>query len=238
MMLLEAKNIEVHYSGIRAVDGVSFCLEAGQVLAILGANGAGKSSLLNAIMGLSPGTVKGNVSFAGQEISGHAADRIVRAGIAMSAEGRQLFPGLTVAENLDMGGYLRRDKPKLQQDKEEILDLFPRLRERYRQLAGTLSGGEQQMVSVGRALMSAPQLLLMDEPTLGLAPIFIDEIMELVTKLRQRGLTVIIVEQNAKKALSRADYAHVMEKGKIVLSGNAQDLLAREDIVSTYLGMK
>src|SRR5690606_18007225 len=237
-MLLQIKDLEVRYGGICAVNQVSLQVEKGSVLAILGANGAGKSSLLDSIMGVSQGKVRGSILFNGKEILGQHADAIVRRGVSMSPEGRQLFSGLTVDENVRMGGFLRRDLDQLQRAREDILTLFPRLRERLKQLAGTLSGGEQQMVAVGVALMSAPDLFLMDEPTLGLAPIFIDEIMELISKIRDRGITVIVVEQNASKALARADYAHVMEKGRIVLSGNAREMAQRDDIASAYLGTK
>lgn len=236
-MLLEVEDLTVDYGGIRAVDGVSFALDQGAVLAVLGANGAGKSSLLHALMGVSEGTVGGRVRFKGEEIRGRRPDEIVTRGIAMSPEGRRLFADLTVAENLAIGGFRRRDRAAMRRDREEILDLFPRLRERLNQSAGTLSGGEQQMVAVGRALMAAPDLLLLDEPTLGLAPLFIEEIMALIAEIRGRGITIVVVEQNAKKALARADFAHVMERGRIVLSGSAAEMGRRDEIVSAYLGM-
>ncbi|MBJ3776097.1 ABC transporter ATP-binding protein [Acuticoccus mangrovi] len=235
-MLLEIDNLSIHYGGIRAVENVTLSVAAGEVVAILGANGAGKSSLLTAIMGVCPGRVSGAIRFDGASIAGARPDRIVRAGLAMSPEGRQLFSGLTVEENLQMGAFLRRDAAAVKRDREAVLTLFPRLAERIGQIAGTLSGGEQQMVAVGRAMMSAPRLMLLDEPTLGLAPLIIDEIMGLVGEIRARGITVILVEQNAKKALARADHAHVLEKGRIVMSGSAEELAKNEEIVSAYLG--
>ncbi|SMF36882.1 amino acid/amide ABC transporter ATP-binding protein 2, HAAT family [Tistlia consotensis] len=235
-MILEVRGLSIHYGGICAVDGLSFGIETGSIVAILGANGAGKSSLLKAFMGVCPGRLRGEILLDGAPLGRAAPDRIVRAGLALSPEGRQLFAGLSVAENLAMGAYLRRDAAGVKRDREDILALFPRLRERLRQLAGTLSGGEQQMVAVGRALMSAPRLLLLDEPTLGLAPLVIDEIMALVGAIRDRGITVVLVEQNASKALARSDHAHVMEKGRIVMSGPARELASNEEIVSAYLG--
>ncbi|HEX7075502.1 MAG TPA: ABC transporter ATP-binding protein [Hyphomicrobiaceae bacterium] len=234
--MLEIRDLCAWYGGISALSGVSITVEAGKVLSLLGSNGAGKTTLLTAIMGVMPGRATGSIKFNGEEILGRPAEDVVSMGIALSPEGRQLFPDLTVEENLHMGAYLRRDRGGIAADLERVFTFFPRLRERRRQLASTLSGGEQQMVAIGRALMSSPKLLLLDEPTLGLSPLFVSEILKLVKRINEEGITVLLVEQNARQALRRSSWAYVMEKGRIQMSGAADKLAKDPHVISAYLG--
>ena len=234
--MLEIRDLHVSYGGIRALAGLDLDVKQGSVVSILGANGAGKSTLLNTLMNVAGGTTTGTIRFCGRDIQGTPTDRIVTAGLAMSPEGRQLFGQLTVEENLRLGAYLRRDSAGMDQDIESVFARFPRLKERRRQVAATLSGGEQQMVSIGRALMSRPQLLLLDEPSLGLSPLFVQEIMALVGQIASDGVTVLLVEQNARQALKISDYAYVVEKGVLQMHGPASDLLRDDRVVSAYLG--
>ena len=233
MSLLEIKDLRVSYGGIEALKGISFHVEEGQIVTLIGANGAGKSTTLRAISGLAP-VKSGAILYDGQAINGLNPQRIVSMGVGMVPEGRRVFPNLTVLENLKIGAYLRRDD--LKHDIEYVYSLFPRLRERSWQMAGTLSGGEQQMLAVGRALMMKPRILMMDEPSLGLAPLVIRDIFEIIKTLHAQGMTILLVEQNAKKALSIADRGYVLETGKIVKEGKASDLLNDEAVKKAYLG--
>ncbi len=234
--MLECVDLTARYGGIQALAGVNLTVAAGEVVCLLGANGAGKSTLLGAITSSAPARIGGVIRFQGQEITGWSTEAIVRAGIALVPEGRQLFPELTVEENLRMGAYLRRDRDAIAHDLESMFELFPRLRERRGQIAATLSGGEQQMVAIGRALMSRPKLLLLDEPSLGLAPLLVREIMSLIRTINAKGTTVLLVEQNAHQALQVSDRGYVIEKGRIVGAGSAAQLLSDPQIVNAYLG--
>ena len=234
-MLLEVKDLEVHYGVINAIKKISFNVEEGEIVALIGANGAGKTSTMHAISGLLNGK-SGDIIFNGENIMKTPAHKIVSKGLAQVPEGRRIFAQLSVADNLEMGAYLRNDADGIKNDLEHIYTLFPRLRERKKQLAGTLSGGEQQMLAMGRALMSQPKIILMDEPSMGLSPIFVNEIFDIIRAVSESGTTVLLVEQNAKKALSIADRAYVLETGKIVLSGDAKELLEDDSIKKAYLG--
>ncbi|MFC3678426.1 ABC transporter ATP-binding protein [Ferrovibrio xuzhouensis] len=234
--MLEIRGLSGWYGGISALTDVSINVEAGKVVSLLGSNGAGKSTLLTTIMGVMPGRSTGSIKFNGAEILGRSTEDVVAMGIALSPEGRQLFSDLTVEENLHMGAYLRRDKAGIAADLKRVFTFFPRLLERRKQLASTLSGGEQQMVAIGRALMSSPRLLLLDEPTLGLSPLFVTEILKLVKKINEEGITVLLVEQNARQALRRSSWAYVMEKGRIQMSGAAETLARDPHVISAYLG--
>ncbi len=234
--MLEISALSAWYGGISALSDVSIKVERGKVVSLLGSNGAGKSTLLTSIMGVMPGKATGSIRFNGEEILGRQTEDIVSMGVALSPEGRQLFPELTVEENLKMGAYLRRDKGGIEADQQRVFAFFPRLLERRKQLASTLSGGEQQMVAIGRALMSSPRLLLLDEPTLGLSPLFVSEILKLVRKINEEGITILLVEQNARLALRRSSWAYVMEKGRIQMSGSAQELANDPHVISAYLG--
>lgn len=234
--MLECRNLRASYGGIQALAGIDLTVESGEILSLLGANGAGKSTLLGAITASIPATVTGSILFEGKELVGLTTEAIVRAGIALSPERRQLFGELTVEENLAMGAYLRRDHRDIARDLEGIWELFPRLRERGRQLAATMSGGEQQMVAIGRALMSRPKLLLLDEPSLGLAPRLVSELMALIERINRNGVTVLLVEQNARQALRISNRGYVIEKGRIVGAGPAEQLLVDPHVVSAYLG--
>ena len=233
--LLSVDNIETFYGNIQALKGISFQVPMGAIVALLGANGAGKSTTLKSISGLVP-PAHGSVTFMGQPIGGLASERIVRMGIAHVPEGRELFPELTVLENLRMGAYTRRDKQEIQATLERVYTHFPILAERRSQLAGTLSGGEQQMLAIGRALMARPKLMLLDEPSLGLAPKLVEEIFRIIREIHGSGTTVLLVEQNANKALSIADYGYVLETGKIALAGDSQELLRNDHVRRLYLG--
>lgn len=234
MSLLVIEDLRVAYGQIEALKGVSLTVEAGEVVAILGANGAGKTTLMRAISGLLP-RASGRISFEGTDITRTAADRIVRLGIAQSPEGRRVFGTLTVEENLKLGGFTRPPR-EIPSSVEAIYDMFPRLAERRSQLAGTLSGGEQQMLAIGRALVAKPKLLLLDEPSLGLAPIIIQSIFRSMRGIADTGVTILIVEQNARAALKLADRGYVLEVGRIIFTGDAETLLHSPDVQAAYLG--
>ena len=235
MAMLEVKDLEVYYGMIQAIKGISFEVNQGEVIALIGANGAGKTTTLHTITGLlSP--KKGSVLFEGQDITKVPAHKIVSMGMAHVPEGRRVFSQLSVYENLKLGAYTRKDRSNIDKELQSIYERFPRLAERKNQLAGTLSGGEQQMLAMGRALMSKPSIVLMDEPSMGLPPILVNEIFDIIESISKSGTTVLLVEQNAKKALSIADRAYVLETGKVVLEGNAKDLLENDSIKKAYLG--
>lgn len=235
MAMLEIKDLEVYYGMIQAIKGISFEVNQGEVIALIGANGAGKTTSLHTITGLlSP--KKGQILFQGQDITKLPAHRIVSMGMAHVPEGRRVFADLSVYENLKLGAYTRKDKSNIEKDLQMIYERFPRLAERKKQSAGTLSGGEQQMLAMGRALMSKPSIILMDEPSMGLSPILVNEIFDIIESISKSGTTVLLVEQNAKKALSIADRAYVLETGRIVLEGNADALLEDDSIKAAYLG--
>ena len=235
MAMLTVKDLEVYYGVIQAIKGVSFEVNQGEVIALIGANGAGKTTILHTITGLlSP--KKGSVIFEGKELTKMPAHKIVSLGMAHVPEGRRVFADLSVYENLRMGAYTRKDKGEIEATLEKVYDRFPRLKERRNQMAGTLSGGEQQMLAMGRALMSKPKILLMDEPSMGLSPIMVNEIFSIIQEVSDSGTTVLLVEQNAKKALAIADRGYVLETGKIVLEGKASDLLNDDSIKKAYLG--
>ncbi len=235
MSMLEVKDLKVNYGMIQAIKGVSFHVEQGEVIALIGANGAGKTTILHTITGLLA-PKEGSVIFEGTDITKIPAHKIVPMGMAHVPEGRRVFANLTVIQNLKMGAYTRKDKTELQETLQMIYQRFPRLEERQNQLAGTLSGGEQQMLAMGRALMSHPKIILMDEPSMGLSPIYVNEIFQIIQDVSKTGTTVLLVEQNAKKALSIADRAYVLETGNIVLEGRASTLLDNDDIKKAYLG--
>ena len=235
MAMLEIKDLQVYYGMIQAIKGVSFEVNQGEVIALIGANGAGKTTILHTITGLlSPKA--GSILFEGKDITKVPAHKIVSMGMAHVPEGRRVFAELTVLQNLKMGAYTRKDKEEIANTLRTVYDRFPRLEERQNQMAGTLSGGEQQMLAMGRALMSHPKIILMDEPSMGLSPIFVNEIFDIIEQVSKSGTTVLLVEQNAKKALSIADRAYVLETGKIVLDGKAKDLLNNDSIKKAYLG--
>lgn len=235
MAMLEVKDLEVYYGMIQAIKGISFEVNQGEVIALIGANSAGKTTTLHTITGLlSP--KKGSVLFEGQDITKVPAHKIVSMGMAHVPEGRRVFSQLSVYENLKLGAYTRKDRSNIDKELQSIYERFPRLAERKNQLAGTLSGGEQQMLAMGRALMSKPSIVLMDEPSMGLSPILVNEIFDIIESISKSGTTVLLVEQNAKKALSIADRAYVLETGKVVLEGNAKDLLENDSIKKAYLG--
>ena len=233
--MLEVKDLQVFYGMIQAIKGISFEVNEGETVALIGANGAGKTTTLHTITGLlSP--KKGSVVFEGKEITKVPAHKIVSLGMAHAPEGRRVFAQLSVYQNLKMGAYTRKDKEEIDEMLETVYKRFPRLKERQNQMAGTLSGGEQQMLAMGRALMSKPKIVLLDEPSMGLSPILVNEIFDIIQSLNKAGTTVLLVEQNAKKALSIADRAYVLETGRIVQSGDAQVLLNDESIKKAYLG--
>lgn len=233
--MLEVKDLEVHYGMIQAVRNVSFHVNEGEIVSLIGANGAGKSTILRTISGLIRPT-KGNILYQGKDITKTPAKKIVSLGLSQVPEGRHVFRGLSVKENLDMGAFLRKDKENIQKDLKAVFDRFPILEERRDQDASTLSGGEQQMLAMGRALMSRPKLLLLDEPSMGLAPIFIREIFHIIQDIQKQGTTVLLIEQNANMALSIANRGYVLETGSIVLSGTGEELLASADVQKAYLG--
>ena len=234
MAMLDVKDLNVYYGKIHAIKNISLTVEEGALVSLIGANGAGKTSLLTAIMGQIPST--GQISFEGQAVHGNGTMEIVRNGMTMVPEGRRVFPSLSVLQNLKLGAYTRKDKDEIRETLEMVYSRFPRLEERKNQPAGTLSGGEQQMLAMGRALMSKPRIILMDEPSMGLSPIFVNEIFDIIQKVSAGGTTVLLVEQNAKKALSIADRGYVLETGKIVLEGKASELLNDESVKKAYLG--
>ncbi|MBS5335347.1 MAG: ABC transporter ATP-binding protein [Anaerovoracaceae bacterium] len=233
--MLEIKNLNVHYGGIHALRGIDLEIPEGQIVSLIGANGAGKSTTLKAVMGIVPKT-GGTIVWNGKDITGTATREIVKEGIALCPEGRKVFPDLTVAENLSIGAYLRKDKDEINKDREWVYELFPRMKEREWQIAGTLSGGEQQMLAVGRALMARPKLLMLDEPSLGLAPLVIKDIFAIIKQIKEAGVNVLLIEQNAKAALEISDLAYVMETGSIMMSGIGRDLLKDERVKKAYLG--
>ncbi len=235
MSMLEIRDLEVYYGMIQAIKGVSFDVNEGEVIALIGANGAGKTTILHTITGLIEAK-KGSVSFDGTDITKVPAHKIVTMGMAHVPEGRRVFANLSVYQNLKLGAYTRKDKQEIEETMKMVYKHFPRLEERKNQLAGTLSGGEQQMLAMGRALMSKPRIILMDEPSMGLSPIFVNEIFDIIKEVSATGTTVLLVEQNAKKALSISDRGYVLETGNIVLDGNADDLLNNDAIKKAYLG--
>ncbi len=233
--LLEIKDIDVYYGAIHAIKGISLEVNQGEIVTLIGANGAGKSTTLRTISGLLK-PKNGSITFDGENIAGVKAHEIVRRGISQVPEGRRIFAEMTVLENLEMGAFIRKDKDGIRADMQHVFELFPRLEERKSQEAGTLSGGEQQMLAMGRALMSRPKLLLLDEPSMGLAPLLIREIFKIIEDIHASGTTVLLVEQNANMALSIADRAYVLETGRITLSGTAKELAASEEVKKAYLG--
>ena len=235
MSLLKVTNLVVSYGGIEALKGISFDVDEGQIVTLIGANGAGKSTTLRTISGLVP-PKDGRIYFEGRDITDFNTQKIVETGIAMVPEGRRVFANLTVLENLRIGAYLRKDKEVIEEDIQYVYDLFPRLKERSWQLAGTLSGGEQQMLAVGRAVMTRPKMIMMDEPSLGLAPLVVKDIFKIIQTLKSTGMTVLLIEQNANAALHTCDYAYVMETGRITTSGTGEELLASEASQEAYLG--
>ncbi|KXT84578.1 ABC transporter ATP-binding protein [Streptococcus panodentis] len=235
MPMLKVENLSVHYGMIQAVRDVSFEVNEGEVVSLIGANGAGKTTILRTISGLVRPSA-GKIEFLNRPIQKVPAQKIVAAGLSQVPEGRHVFPGLTVLENLEMGAFLKKDREENQANLKKVFSRFPRLEERKNQDAATLSGGEQQMLAMGRALMSQPKLLLLDEPSMGLAPIFIQEIFDIIQDIQKQGTTVLLIEQNANKALSIADRGYVLETGKIVLSGTGEELLASDEVRKAYLG--
>ena len=233
--LLELKEVSVSYGNIAAVKELSLVVHPGEIVTLIGSNGAGKSTTLRTISGLLHAR-QGRVTFKGKDISRLAGHHVVAQGISHSPEGRRIFGRMTVEENLELGAFLRKDRPAIAEDKERVLELFPRLRERITQKAGTMSGGEQQMLAVGRALMGRPQLLLLDEPSMGLAPVLVDLIFDTIQTIREQGTTVLVVEQNALAALRIADYAYLLESGNLKLEGRGADLARNDDIVRAYMG--
>ncbi|MEC4019727.1 ABC transporter ATP-binding protein [Streptomyces sp. H27-D2] len=233
--LLEVEDLRVAYGKIEAVKGISFSVEAGQVVTLIGTNGAGKTTTLRTLSGLLK-PLAGRITFEGRPLAGVPAHKIVALGLAHSPEGRHIFPRLSIMENLQLGAFLRKDNAAIEKDIQKAYELFPILGERRKQAAGTLSGGEQQMLAMGRALMSKPKLLMLDEPSMGLSPIMMQKIMQTIRELKSQGTTILLVEQNAQAALSLADEGHVMEIGKIVLSGSGEHLLHDESVRKAYLG--
>ena len=235
MALLEIKDLEVNYGVIKAIKGVSFDVNEGEIIALIGANGAGKTTMLHTITGLIQAK-KGSIVFDGKELTKTPPHKIVSMGMAHVPEGRRIFQQLSVLENLKLGAYTRKDKSEIASTLKMVYERFPRLEERKNQVAGTLSGGEQQMLAMGRALMSKPRIILMDEPSMGLSPLLVSEIFDIIKVINESGTTVLLVEQNAKKALSIADRAYVLETGNITLSGDAKDLINDESVKKAYLG--
>lgn len=231
--MLKIKNLNVNYGGINAVRDVSFEVEQGSIITLVGANGAGKSSILRTIAGVVT-PKSGTIEFCGKDITGRSAEQVVKQGITLVPEGRRVFPDLTVLENIRIGAYLRKDN--LDDDIKWVYDLFPRLKERSWQMAGTLSGGEQQMLAVARALMSRPKLMMMDEPSLGLAPLIVRDIFSIIKEINKNGVTILLIEQNANMALKTADRGYVLETGRIKMEGTGSELLANEDVKKAYLG--
>ena len=235
MSLLSIENLEVYYGVINAIKGISFEVNEGEIIALIGANGAGKTTILHTITGLVQAK-SGSIKFEDKDLLKTPAHKIVSMGIAHVPEGRRIFQQLTVYDNLKLGAYTRKDKKEIADTLETVYERFPRLKERRTQIAGTLSGGEQQMLAVGRALMSHPKIILMDEPSMGLSPLYVSEIFDIIRSVNESGTTVLLVEQNAKKALSIANRAYVLETGKIVLSGDAHELMNNDSVKKAYLG--
>lgn len=234
-MMLEVKDLVVSYGAIKALKGISFEVNQGEIITLIGSNGAGKTTTLHSLSNLIR-KVSGSIVFEGTDITNLNADKIVEMGLIQVPEGRRVFANMSVKENLEMGAYLRKDKTQIKKDMEECYQLFPRLKERLSQMAGTLSGGEQQMLAMARALMSKPKLLLLDEPSMGLAPILVDEIFDIIRKISSTGTTILLVEQNAFKALSIANRAYILETGSIAKTGNASDLAKDDSVIKAYLG--
>lgn len=235
MALLEVKGLEVYYGVIQALKGIDFEVNEGEIVTLIGANGAGKTTTMQSVIGLIPPKA-GTVSFEGKEITHLHCHKIVSLGMSQVPEGRRIFQELTVYQNLLMGAYIQKDKKAIKEDIKKIYERFPRLEERKNQIAGTLSGGEQQMLAMGRALMSRPKLLMLDEPSMGLSPLLVDEVFTIIKDLNKEGTTVLLVEQNAGKSLAISDRAYVLENGKIVLSGTGEELLQSEEVKKAYLG--
>jgi branched-chain amino acid transport system ATP-binding protein len=235
-MLLTLEDVVLNYGKIEALHGISLEVAEGEVVALIGANGAGKTSTMRAVSGVR-GLHSGRIVFDGEDVTKLRADQRMRKGLCLTPEGRGVFPGMTVTENLDMGAYTRRDNAAIAEDFERVFGLFPRLLERRKQVAGTMSGGEQQMLAIGRSLMSRPKLLLLDEPSMGLAPMLIQQIFSIISEIAQQGTTILVVEQNAKQALSRADRAYVLETGRIVKTGSGTTLLDDPSVREAYLGV-
>ena len=233
--MLEVKDLVVNYGAIRALKGISFNVEQGEIISLIGSNGAGKTTTLHSISNLIKKQL-GSVIFSGEDITNIAPEQIVRRGLIHVPEGRRIFANLTVKENLEMGAYTRKDKAAIKSDMEHVFELFPRLKERIRQISGTLSGGEQQMLAMGRGLMANPKLLLLDEPSMGLAPILVDEIFEIIKKINSDGTTILLVEQNAYKAMSIANRVYILETGSMVSSGKASDMINDPTVKAAYLG--
>ncbi len=233
--MLEVKGLEVSYGAIKALKGISFSVEQGEIISLIGSNGAGKTTTLHSLSGIIR-KAAGSVLFNGHDISSMSADRIVRLGLVQVPEGRRVFANMSVRENLELGAFTRNDRDAIRQDMDRVFSLFPRLKERSRQEAATLSGGEQQMLAMGRSLMSRPSLLLLDEPSMGLAPILVDEIFRIIQQINREGTTILLVEQNAYKALSIANRAYILETGMVTMEGPAQDLIANDAVKSAYLG--
>ena len=233
--MLKIEGLRVNYGGLQALRGISLEVPDGKIVTLIGANGAGKSTTLRTVTGLVK-AAEGSILWDGHELLGRSIDKIIATGIAMSPEGRRVFPDMTVLENLKIGAYLRHDKAEIDKDIQWVYSLFPRLEERSWQLAGTLSGGEQQMLAVGRALMSRPKLLLMDEPSLGLAPLVVQDIFSIIREINKQGVTILLIEQNANMALKIADFAYVLETGTITMSGTGAELLVDSRVKEAYLG--
>jgi branched-chain amino acid transport system ATP-binding protein len=233
--ILQVENLAVNYGAIQALQGISFHVQEGEIVTLIGANGAGKSTTLKTISGLLLPT-RGDILYKSESIIGHPADFIVKRGIVQVPEGRKIFAPLTVRENLEMGAFTRTDKAEIEQSMERVFVSFPRLKERLNQLGGTLSGGEQQMLAMGRGLMAKPDLLLLDEPSMGLAPILVEEIFDIIQNIKQQGVSILLVEQNAAMALSVADRAYVLETGRVVLEGTASEVLENPQVRAAYLG--
>ena len=233
--MLKLENVYVSYGAIQAIKDVSLTVNDGELVSLIGANGAGKTTILHTITGLTP-AASGSIIYDGIDLRRYPAYKIVTKGLAHVPEGRHVFTGMTVAENLAMGAYFRKDKKQIAADLETVYESFPRLKERSKQLAGTLSGGEQQMLAMGRAIMSKPKLVVMDEPSMGLSPLLVKDVFNIIKKMHSLGITILLVEQNAKMALSIADRAYVLETGKIVMEGNASDLLGDPRVKKAYLG--
>lgn len=233
--MLKVTDLTVHYGAIQALRGISFDVNQGEIITLIGSNGAGKTTTLHSVSNIIKKT-SGKVEFENQDITNVSPDAIVKTGLIQVPEGRRVFANMSVKENLEMGAYTRKDKAGIKADMEKVYELFPRLKERIKQLSGTLSGGEQQMLAMGRALMSSPKLLLLDEPSMGLAPILVDEIFSIIQEINKTGTTILLVEQNAFKALSIADRAYILETGTVIKSGKACDLINDEAVKSAYLG--
>lgn len=234
-MLLELKNVEAAYGNIKALKGINLSVEEGKIVTLIGANGAGKSTTMKTIMGVMKPTA-GEIRFKGESLVGKKPYSIVSTGVVLVPEGRQILQNMTVRENLELGAYQRKDKEGIREDLSKVFERFPRLFERQNQFGGTLSGGEQQMLAIGRAMMAKPELMLLDEPSMGLAPLVVQQIFEVIKDINKMGTTVLLVEQNARKALQIADYAYVMETGKIVMEGPASEVAGNSDVMAAYLG--